>query len=89
MYKLLFDVFFFLNKQLDFRYVLSITFIPGDRHVLAGLKDGTLLIIDISAGDVLEEIPAHTTELWSICLQPNMVCKLEHSFTFSLNINCM
>ncbi|GJQ79396.1 hypothetical protein Trydic_g16255 [Trypoxylus dichotomus] len=53
-------------------YVLSLIFIPGDRHVLAGLKNGTLLIIDIAAGDILEEIPAHTTELWSICLHPNM-----------------
>lgn len=55
-------------------YVVSVCFVPGDRHVLAGLKDGRLLIIDISAGDVLEEIPAHTkgTELWSIILQTDL-----------------
>lgn len=52
-------------------YVLSVTFIPGDRHVLVGCKDGRLLIIDISAGDILEEIPAHTSELWSICPLPD------------------
>lgn len=51
---------------------MSLSFVPGDRHVLAGLKDGKLLILDIGAGDILEEIPAHSTELWSICLQPNM-----------------
>lgn len=49
-------------------YILSVIFVPGDRHVLAGLKNGTLLIIDITVGDILEEIPAHTTELWSISL---------------------
>ncbi|KAJ8983271.1 hypothetical protein NQ317_007171 [Molorchus minor] len=53
-------------------YVLSTIFVPGDRHVLAGLKNGKLIIIDIAAGDILEEIPAHTNELWSICLQPDM-----------------
>ncbi|KAJ3662774.1 hypothetical protein Zmor_007103 [Zophobas morio] len=52
-------------------YILSTIFVPGDRHVLAGLKDGTLLIIDIAAGDILEEIPAHSAELWSICLLPD------------------
>lgn len=60
-------------------YALSVTFIPGDRHVLVGCKDGRLLIIDISAGDILEEIPAHTSELWSICLLPDQVsvCELD------------
>ncbi|KAI4471001.1 wd repeat containing protein 3 wdr3 [Holotrichia oblita] len=53
-------------------YVLSLVFVPGDRHILAGLKSGTLLIIDISAGDILEEISAHSAELWSICQQPSM-----------------
>ncbi|RZC43050.1 WD repeat-containing protein 3, partial [Asbolus verrucosus] len=52
-------------------YILSTIFVPGDRHVLVGLKNGTLLIIDIAAGDILEEIPAHSQELWSICLQPD------------------
>lgn len=55
------------------RYILSTIFVPGDRHVLAGLKNGTLLIIDIAAGDVLEEIPAHSEELWAICLTPDQV----------------
>lgn len=52
---------------------MSTVFVPGDRHILVGLKDGKLLIIDIAAGDVLEEIPAHAQELWSICLQHDLV----------------
>lgn len=56
-----------------FSYVLSIIFVPGDRHVLAGLKDGRLLIIDVASGDILEEIPAHTKEVWSLCLQIDLV----------------
>ncbi|KAG5891080.1 hypothetical protein JTB14_028283 [Gonioctena quinquepunctata] len=53
-------------------YVLSTAFAPGDRHILAGLKNGKLLIIDIAAGDILEEVPAHTTELWSVNLLPDL-----------------
>ncbi|KAK4873287.1 hypothetical protein RN001_015316 [Aquatica leii] len=52
--------------------IISITFVPGDRHVLAGLKDGRLLILDVAAGDILEEIPAHGSELWSISLTPDL-----------------
>lgn len=52
-------------------YVLSVCFVPGDRHVLVGLKNGKMLIVDIAAGDVLEEIEAHSKELWSICLLPD------------------
>ncbi|KAB0792110.1 hypothetical protein PPYR_14071 [Photinus pyralis] len=59
-------------RTVEVGYVLCTMFVPGDRHVLAGLKDGRLVIMDIAAGDVLEEIPAHSGELWSICLQPDM-----------------
>ncbi|XP_044270413.1 WD repeat-containing protein 3 [Tribolium madens] len=58
-------------RTVETGYILSCIFVPGDRHVLAGLKNGALLIIDIAAGDILEEIPAHTEELWAICLQPD------------------
>lgn len=60
-------------RTIDSGYVLCTLFVPGDRHVLAGMKDGRLLIIDIAAGDILEEIQAHSgSELWSMCLQPDM-----------------
>ncbi len=47
---------------------------PGDRHVLVGLKNGKMLIVDIAAGDILEEVEAHSKELWSISLLPDKVC---------------
>ncbi|KAF5296186.1 hypothetical protein FQA39_LY12640 [Lamprigera yunnana] len=59
-------------RTIETGYVLSIIFVPGDRHVLTGLKDGKLIIMDIASGDILEEIPAHSNELWSICLQPDL-----------------
>jgi len=54
-------------------YVLSACFVPGDRHVMVGLKNGHMLIVDIASGDVLEDIAAHDKELWSICLLPDQV----------------
>ncbi|XP_074104219.1 WD repeat-containing protein 3 [Cotesia typhae] len=59
-------------KTVGCGYVLSLTFVPGDRHIIAGMKDGKILIIDISNGDILEEIPAHQQELSSVALFPNL-----------------
>ncbi|XP_015110704.1 WD repeat-containing protein 3 [Diachasma alloeum] len=53
-------------------YALSVTFVPGDRHVVVGMKDGNMLIVDIASGDILEEIQAHTGEVWSIVLYPDL-----------------
>ncbi|XP_073835778.1 WD repeat-containing protein 3 [Musca autumnalis] len=52
-------------------YVLCSTFVPGDRYMLLGLKSGKLLIVDVGSADVVEEIPAHDNELWSIALLPD------------------
>ncbi|XP_075216080.1 WD repeat-containing protein 3 [Lycorma delicatula] len=52
-------------------YALCVTFVPGDRHALVGTKEGHLQIIDVATGDMLEDIPAHTSELWSICFLPD------------------
>ncbi|KOC59058.1 WD repeat-containing protein 3 [Habropoda laboriosa] len=49
-------------------YALTAIFVPGDRHLIVGLKDGKMLIIDIASGDILEEVLAHSKELWSIAL---------------------
>ena len=54
-------------------YILSACFVPGDRHVMVGLKNGHMLIVDIASGDVLEDIPAHDKELWSLFLLPDQV----------------
>ncbi|KAL4152712.1 hypothetical protein QTP88_000545 [Uroleucon formosanum] len=37
--------------------------LPGDRHILAGLEDGKLLVINIAAGDIIESISAHQNDL--------------------------
>lgn len=50
----------------------SICFAPGDRHALVGCADGSLLLIDVGAGKVLEQVPAHTAECSTVGLTPDM-----------------
>lgn len=59
-------------RTVECGYALTATFVPGDRHLIVGLKDGKMLIIDIASGDILEEVPAHTKELWSVTLFPDL-----------------
>ncbi|XP_012251117.2 WD repeat-containing protein 3 [Athalia rosae] len=59
-------------RTVECGYALTACFAPGDRHLIVGLKDGKMLIIDIASGDVLEEIPAHSKEVWSVVLFPDM-----------------
>ncbi|XP_039277698.1 WD repeat-containing protein 3 isoform X2 [Nilaparvata lugens] len=58
-------------RTVESGYALSVSFVPGDRHALVGTKQGNLQIIDIASGDLLEDIPAHTSELWTITLLPD------------------
>lgn len=54
--------------------------VPGDRHVLAGLEDGHLLVIDIAAGEIIETISAHLKDLKSIYMLPDEVKKYIYNF---------
>lgn len=60
-------------RTIETGYVLSLCFVPGDRHLLIGLKDGKLLVADISTAEILEEIPAHDQEIWSVSLTTDQV----------------
>jgi WD40 repeat protein len=59
-------------RTLDTAYVYSLCFVPGDRHLLIG-QDGKLLVADVGSAEILEEIPAHEKEIWSIVMQPDQV----------------
>jgi len=39
---------------LEGAFGLSVCFVPGDRHVVVGGKDGRVLLIDLGTGDILE-----------------------------------
>lgn len=55
-------------RTIECSQAITVTFVPGDRHALVGLKSGQLLVVDLSAGEVLEEVNAHTAELWKVVI---------------------
>lgn len=55
----------------DTGYALCCAFVPGDRHLVIGRMDGSLAIVDVVSGEILEVIPAHQKELWSLALVAN------------------
>lgn len=51
-------------------YGLCATFLPGNSHVMLGTREGHLLILDISSGDVVfYEEHAHDGAIWSMDLR--------------------
>ncbi|XP_055954643.1 WD repeat-containing protein 3 [Patella vulgata] len=52
-------------------YSLCSVFAPGDRHIILGTKAGKLQIFDIASGDLLEDIEAHDSTIYSISLSPD------------------
>ncbi|RVE44463.1 hypothetical protein evm_010867 [Chilo suppressalis] len=52
---------------------MSICFAPGDRHALVGCTGGELLVVDVAAGRVLEQVPAHQGDCACVGLTPNML----------------
>lgn len=53
-------------------YILSVCFVSGGRYVLAGLKNGALVIVDVASADVVEIIEAaHSKEVWRVAILPS------------------
>ncbi|CAO1633213.1 unnamed protein product [Jaminaea pallidilutea] len=53
-------------------YALTLSWLPGDRYVIVGCKDGSIITYDVPAGEVVESIQkAHDGPVWSIALHPN------------------
>ncbi|PWN27864.1 WD40 repeat-like protein [Jaminaea rosea] len=52
-------------------YALCVSWLPGDRYVLVGCKDGSLVTFDVPAGEVVEVIKAHDGPLWSVAIHPD------------------
>lgn len=52
-------------------FALCVTWLPGDRYVLVGCKDGTVHSFDVPAGTAVETIEAHAGAVWSVVVHPN------------------
>ncbi|WFD29685.1 beta transducin [Malassezia sp. CBS 17886] len=50
---------------------LCVTWVPGDRYVLVGCKDGSLHSFDVPAGLPVQSLAAHSGPLWSCAVHPS------------------
>ena len=57
-------------RTVECTYGLCAAVLPGGRHAAVGTKEGTLQLVDIASGVVLEEVPAHDGAVWGICARP-------------------
>lgn len=51
-------------------FALCVTWLPGDRYVLVGCKDGSLHSFDVPAGLAIETVEAHAGPVWSCVVHP-------------------
>lgn len=58
-------------RTLECGYALCCAFLPGDKIVIVGTKEGTLELYDIAASSLLDKIPAHEGAVWTLQVHPD------------------
>jgi U3 small nucleolar RNA-associated protein 12 len=58
-------------RTLECGYALCLAFLPGDKIVVVGTREGTLEVFDIAASTLLDTIKAHERDIWSLQVSPN------------------
>ena len=52
-------------------YALSCAFLPGDKVVVVGTKNGELQLFDIASAALLDSVEAHEGAIWSLHVHPD------------------
>ncbi|XP_041346657.1 LOW QUALITY PROTEIN: WD repeat-containing protein 3 homolog, partial [Gigantopelta aegis] len=60
-----------IHTLLSNHYVVSSTFVPGNRHLLVGTKSGEVLLYEVTSGSLLETFQAHTGSVWAVGVAPD------------------
>ncbi|KAF2013314.1 F-box/WD repeat-containing protein pof1 [Aaosphaeria arxii CBS 175.79] len=58
-------------RTLECGYALCCAFLPGDKIVLVGTKEGDLELYDIAASSLLDRIDAHEGAIWTLQVHPD------------------
>ncbi|KAI5286608.1 hypothetical protein KEM54_006649, partial [Ascosphaera aggregata] len=58
-------------RTLECGYSLCSAFLPGDKIVVVGNKNGELEVFDIASSRLLESIPAHDGSIWALDVHPD------------------
>lgn len=53
-------------RTMDCGHAVCSTFLPGDRHVAIGTKNGEILLYDLASSSLIETIKAHNGTVWSL-----------------------
>ncbi|KAF2187790.1 F-box/WD repeat-containing protein pof1 [Zopfia rhizophila CBS 207.26] len=58
-------------RTLECGYALCCAFLPGDKIVIVGTKDGDIELFDIAASSLLDKIHAHDGAIWTLQVHPD------------------
>ena len=58
-------------RTLECGYALCSAFLPGDKIVVLGTREGILEIFDISSSTLIDSLKAHDREVWSLQVHPD------------------
>ena len=58
-------------RTLDCGYALCATFLPGDKIVIVGNRNGELEIFDIASSALIETVKAHESPVWTLHVHPD------------------
>lgn len=58
-------------RTLECGYALCCAFLPGDKIVVVGTKDGDIELYDIAASSLLDKISAHEGAVWTMRVHPD------------------
>jgi len=58
-------------RTLECAYALCATFLPGDKIVVIGNKNGELELFDISSSTLIETVKAHDGAIWTLHVHPD------------------
>lgn len=58
-------------RTLDCGYALCGAFLPGDKIVVLGTREGTLELFDIASSTLIDTIHAHEKDVWALQVSPD------------------
>lgn len=61
------------SHSIDTQNVTSLLILPGNKYIVMGTKEGSILLYDLSANEMVQEIveKAHTKEVWELAMHTN------------------
>ena len=62
------------SQSIDHPNILSMLILPGNKHLVMGTKEGSLLLYDVLANEMLQELgpdKAHSREIWELAMHTN------------------